>query len=100
MTAFVPTDIPSNINTLEKLVAWGALALERCNPSLKVLEVRGADPQRVAATTTFTADDGSYRMIARLSFEIAQNYAENPAKFWQNILEFDDVALPSAYKSN
>lgn len=102
MTALtIATDIPSNINTLEKLAAWVGLALERCNPSTKLLESPNSQPQRVAEAVLIRADDASHRMIIRLAIPISDAYAENSTvKFWQNALEIDTTALPTAYKVN
>lgn len=102
MTALViSTDIPSNINTLEKLAAWSALALVRCNPTLKVLESPEAEPQRVAQAVLIRADDASHRLIVRLALTINDDYGSNSTiKFWQNAQEFSNVALPTAYKAN
>ena len=102
MTALnIATDIPSNINTLEKLAAWVGLALERCNPSAKLLESPDSEPQRVAQAVLIRSDEGSHRMIIRLSLPINSGYAENSTvKFWQNATEIDTVALPTAYKAN
>ena len=102
MTALViSTDIPTNINTLEKLAAWVGLALERCNPSTKILESPNADPQRVAEAVLIRADDATHRMIIRVSIPINSGYAENSTvKFWQNALEINTTVLPTAYKAN
>jgi len=102
MTALnISTDIPNNINTLEKLAAWVGLALERCNPSAKLLESPDSEPQRVAQAVLIRADDATHRMIVRLSLPINSGYAENSTvKFWQNAMEIDTVALPTAYKAN
>ncbi len=102
MTALnITTDIPSNINTLEKLAAWVGLALEHCNPSAKLLESPDTEPQRVAQAVLIRADDASHRMIVRLSLPINSGYSENSTvKFWQNATEINTVALPTAYKAN
>lgn len=102
MTALViSTDIPTNINTLEKLAAWVGLALERCNPAAKILESPNGDPQRVAEAVLIKADDASHRMVIRVSIPINSNYAESSAvKFWQHALEIDTATLPTAYKAN
>lgn len=94
------TDIPTNINTLEKLAAWVGLALARCNPSLKILEDPNLPPQRAAEAVLLKADDNSYRLVIRLSLPIDAGYAENTAKFWTNTNELSNTALPTAYKSN
>ncbi|PSB27466.1 glucose-6-phosphate dehydrogenase [Chlorogloea sp. CCALA 695] len=102
MTALtISTDIPTNINTLEKLAAWVGLALERCNPSTKILESPNSEPQRVAEAVLIRADDATHRMIIRVSIPINDGYAENSlVKFWQNALEINSTALPTAYKAN
>lgn len=97
----VATDVPSQINTLEKLAAWVGLALQRCNPSTTVLEAQGLTPERVASAILFKADDNSTRIGIRLSLAVADGYAENPQKFWTNILELPQSAiLPTAFKTN
>ena len=102
MTALtISTDIPTNINTLEKLAAWVGLALERCNPTLKILESPDAEPQRVAQAVLIRADDATHRMIIRVAIPINDDYASNSTvKFWQNAQVLSDVALPTAYKAN
>ncbi|MBW4665373.1 MAG: hypothetical protein KME01_14425 [Chroococcus sp. CMT-3BRIN-NPC107] len=102
MTALnISTDIPTSINTLEKLAAWVGLALERCNPGKKILESPETEPQRVAQAVLIRADDASHRMVIRVSIPVNSGYAENSTvKFWQNALEIDTTALPTAYKAN
>lgn len=100
MTSFANTDIPSNINTLEKLAAWVGLALARCNPTLKILEDPDVRPQRAAEVVLIKADDNSFRMIVRLSLPVADDYATNKLAQWENTREFSNTALPTAFKSN
>lgn len=101
MTAFATTDIPSSINTLEKLATWAGLALQRCNPNTVVLEAQGLTPERVASCILFKADDNSTRIGIRLSLEVDAGYGENPAKFWTNVKELPQSALlPAAFKTN
>ncbi|MGL4640372.1 MAG: hypothetical protein ACRCVX_11690 [Shewanella sp.] len=101
MTALtISTDIPTNINTLEKLAAWLGLALARVNPTLKILESPDAEPQRVGQCALIKADDGSTRLIVRLSIPISEDYATNTVKFWQTAAELSNTALPTAFKSN
>lgn len=93
-------DIPSNCTTLERIVAWGCLALERCNPNKKIIEAPNQDPARVVEVQYFKADDGSYRMGVRLSLPVDANYAAMTNKFWERVLELDTTQLPAAYKTN
>lgn len=96
----IETDIPSDITTLEQLASWVALALNRCNPSRKVLENPDLSPQPVAYVGLIRADNNTNRLVVRLSLPIADNYPESGKKFWMNTLTFDDVELPLAFKSN
>lgn len=101
MTAIsISTDIPSNINTLEKLAAWVGLALSRCNPSLKILENPNSDSERAAQAVLIKADDGSFRLVLRLSIAVQDDYATSGNKFWINAQELSNTALPAAFKSN
>lgn len=101
MTAIaLTTDIPTNINTLEKLAAWVGLALARCNPSQRILEIPNSDAPRAAEATLIKADDGSHRLVVRLSIPIADNYSEVTQKFWFNATEVSNTALPAAFKTN
>ena len=95
------TDIPNNINTLERLAAWAILALARTNPTLKILETSSTEPERVAQSALIRADDDSLRLIARASLEIDPAYSEdNTIKFWMHVQELSNTALPDAFKQN
>ena len=101
MTAInIATDIPTNINTLEKLAAWVGLALARCNGNNTILEQKNSPAERVAAAVLIKADEGSNRLVVRLSIPIADAYPESTQKFWFNALPMSDTALPAAYKTN
>jgi len=76
------------------------LALARCNPTARLLEDPNAAPQRICETVMIRADDNSLRLVVRLSIPIADGYAENTAKFWNNANEISNTALPAAYKVN
>ena len=101
MTALtISSDIPTNINTLEKLGAWAGLALTRCNPSTKVLENPSASSQRVAETFFIKADDGSNRLVIRLSLPVTDDYASDTKKFWEKVNPLSETVLPAAFKVN
>lgn len=100
MTALtISSDIPSNINTLERLAAWVGLALRRVNPVASVLETPGAYAEPIAQTVLLKADDNTIRLIVRLSIPIAPEYAESTAKFWIHAQEMSNVPIPAAFKT-
>ncbi len=94
------TDLPLGINTIERLFVWAGLALVRTNPSGRILEIPGANPERVADFSFFVADDNSIRMAIRVSTPIDPSYAEGGDKFWNYALEISNTELPSDFKSD
>lgn len=96
----IATDIPTNINTLEKLAAWVGLALTRCNPGLKYLENPDQMAQRVAEVALIKADDNTFRQIVRLALPMDDAYATSTKKSWEDIKEISQVQLPSDFKVN
>ena len=102
MTLIDPTtDIPSEINTLERLAMWSCMALRRVNPTLSVIEIANQPAEKVAQTALVQADDDTIRFIGRVSIEIPSDYADdNTSKLWTKAKEFSNVQLPEAYKQN
>ena len=100
MTTFTRDDVPSNIDTLEKLQVWLGYALVRCNPTAKMLESPQDDPVRVCEVVTIRDDSGIYRAVVRVAVPLADNYAEAVTKIWESAVKIDDVPLPSAFKTN
>ncbi|MDJ0635357.1 MAG: hypothetical protein QNJ34_19350 [Xenococcaceae cyanobacterium MO_188.B29] len=102
MTAInITTDIPSNINTLERLAAWSIMALRRTNPTQKVLEVADTTPVNVAQAALIQAEDGSVRFFGRVSISVESDYAEdNVNKLWMKAEELSNTTLPEAFKTN
>ena len=97
----ITTDIPSQINTLERLAMWSIMALRRVNPTLAIIEVADSPSEKVAQTALVQADDGKIRFIGRLSLEVSPDYADdNTTKLWIKALEFSNTQLPAAYKTN
>jgi len=100
MTALtISSDIPTNINTLERLIVWGGLALRRVNPVASVLETPGAFAEPVAQTVLLKADDNTIRLVVRASIEIDPAYAESTLKFWMHARELSNTVLPAAFKT-
>ena len=102
MTLIDPSiDIPSQINTLERLAMWTMMALRRVNPTLSVIEIADSPAERVAQTALVQADDNSIRFIGRVSLELPADYADDSTtKLWTKPLEFSNVVLPEAYKQD
>lgn len=102
MTAFNPaTDLPSQINTLERLTAWALHALATANPKASVLEA--LDRTEFAAQVGIVkAADGTERLLGRVSIEMDPLYrTDNSKKLWMHAREIEGSAqLPPGFKSN
>ena len=97
----ITTDIPTSINTLERLATWAILALRRVNPTQQVLEIPGGNPERVIQAAIIQADDDTIRFFGRVSIAIESDYAEdNVNKLWMKSLELSNTVLPDAFKQD
>lgn len=97
----ITTDIPTSINTLERLATWAIMALRRTNPTQKVLEVADTSPVNVAQAALIQADDGSVRFFGRVSISVASDYAEDATvKLWMKSEELSNTALPAGFTTN
>ena len=95
----IATDIPSDINTLERLTMWSCMALRRVNPTLSIIEIANQPAEKAVQTALVQADDNTIRFIGRVSLEIPNDYAEdNTKKLWTKAKELSNTALPEAYK--
>ena len=94
------TDLPLSINTVERLFTWAGLALVRANPTGRVLEIPGANPEQVAQYSFFRADDNTLRLALRVSMPIAEEYAEGASKFWTYAQEISNTELPAGFKQD
>ncbi|MEH2071615.1 MAG: glucose-6-phosphate dehydrogenase [Nostoc sp.] len=101
MTAItLATQIPSQINTLEKLHAWSAMALNACNPTLTVIEGVGYTERAAQQGIYWVAADAKYRGIYRVSLQISDTYLSGGGKLWTYASELSNTAIPSAFTSN
>ena len=97
MTTLALNQIPTNINTLEKLVAWAAFATQKCNPTKTIVEQSNTDPINVASVSIFRADDQSLRALVRINLPLDSNYAESLDPMWTSALEISNTDIPASY---
>jgi hypothetical protein len=99
MTAFVVANLPSAINTVEKLNVWTAVVLRELNPNTPYLET---ELLRLQAVTNVQVPivDGSVRNISRLSLPLAAGYASGAAKLWTYATELSATALLTTHTTN
>lgn len=101
MTAInISSQVPSQIDLLERHLAWSALALDFLNPTLAVLET----PERAekcVQTSLFQAADNTYRLLVRATLEVDPTYVnDRTKKLWMFVKELNNVAIPTGFTSN
>jgi hypothetical protein len=99
MTAFSPSDIPTNINTLEKLALWLGSALASCNPNTMAIEAPNYST-RVCQVGTFLIEaDNKYRSIIRFSIPINSDFLIGVNNPWTYAEELSSNELNPLFKS-
>lgn len=99
-TINIATDIPSGINTLEKLVVWANLALAHINPQIDAIEGVGYTEKACQGGVFYVANDDKHRFMGRVSVVMTKDYLAGGTKLWQYANEFSTTALPATFKSN
>lgn len=99
MTALNPvTDIPSNIDTLEKLAVWVGNCLSAINLTTTALEAAGYS-QRVAQSGVFYVEvDSKHRSLIRLSIPMSPENLAGTNNVWTYALPLSDAEIPTSFK--
>lgn len=101
MTALnIATDIPSAIDTLEKLAAWSGLALANINPGITAIEGVGYTERVSQAGIFYVQADNKYRALIRHSIQISPDYLAGGAKMWTFAQAIGNTAIPAIFKAN
>lgn len=99
-TIVLANDVPSNIDTLERHLAWAGQALAFVNPSLGVLET-AERAEKVAQVAIFQAADNTYRMLIRACLPVSTEYmVDRTKKIWMHVDEVSNTAVPAGFKAN
>lgn len=96
----ISTSIPTNINTLERSLAWAGLLYSVVNPTLSVLETAN-NPQKVAQAQIFEAADNTYRLLVRATIPLDSAFiSDRSQKLWMFGQETSNTAIPAAFTVN
>lgn len=102
MTAFATANVPSNVNTLEELLAWAASALAEINPTQQIQSSLGQLEQAVTVQTFRFANQEANpeRLVIVAYLPLAQGW-RGSGKIWSTgISELSTTTLPAAYTNN
>lgn len=96
MTAFVPANLPGNVNTIEKLHFWTTLVLVRLYPNTTIVESVGGASRIVDSQPFYitASDTPVWRQISRTSLALDPAWVGN-GKPWQYIQDIGNTAIPA-----
>lgn len=98
MTSLDLNQIPSQIDTLERLAAYAGIALSTVNPTLAIVENAGENPEPVSQFFILRADDGTLRLILRQSIKLDPNFAtDDENALWLKALDLSNTELPAGF---
>lgn len=99
MTAFNKNQLPTTVDTLEKLIVWAGTAAYQLNKTATAVEGAGA-AQRVAQFGIFNVEsNNTNRVILRQSLELEQDFAINGKPIWEEVKELSQDALPTVFSA-
>jgi hypothetical protein len=101
MTAFAPANVPSSIDTLEKLAAWALSALAEINPSVTIQTTAGT-VEKAVQTQTFDFRNQATspeRLVVTAFLPLSAGWRSN-GKLFGRVTELSSTPLPAAYTSN
>lgn len=99
-TINLTSQVPTNIDLLERHLAWSALALDFLNPTIAVLETPDR-AEKCAQTSIFQAADNTYRLLIRATLPLNNSYVNDRSKkLWMFVEELNNVALPTGFTTN
>lgn len=95
MTAFnAATDLPSSVNSLERLKAWVDGAFYSLHKNTEYQESEGAALVPIVTMQDGKAANKTERVIVRSSLELEDNWREDPQPFWVNVRSISSAAIP------
>jgi hypothetical protein len=101
MTALnLATDIPSSVNTVEKLNVWSGLLLANIFPTLIAVEGASYQERAAQANPFYVPNDLKNRLIVRTSLVLSPDYLIGGAKTWTFVQELGTTAIPPVFRSN
>ena len=99
MTAFTTSQIPSSVDTLEKLAYWTGAALATINSNLSFVEAENSTVPSCFFSGTQQMPDGSLRGILRVSVPISSSALTGTAKPWTYVEALSNVTIPAGFTS-
>jgi len=94
------TQIPGNINSLEKLLMWGLLLANSLNPSVKV-KTDSATTEDAVLYSIFKGGDNEFYFSGRVIIQIPADYAtDSTVRFWEKARDIQNINIPTGWTQN
>lgn len=100
MTAFTPTDIPSSVNSLEKLHVWSATILNHLYPGTTIVEESGRAELQAQSSTFMISqfDPPEWHNISRVNIRVNRNW-QRQGKLWEHAADIGSMSIPTEFKA-
>lgn len=101
MSAFVPANLPSNVNTVERLLVWAAQALTTAANGATISAVQGNGPTPTVQVQLGTTADNVSRFVITAYVPVSLVDLNNPSqKTWMAAQDVTTTAINSVYTTN
>lgn len=101
MANLAVANIPSGINTYERLAVWVIQALQNVGNGMEVNVQRDAQAQPIASAQLVTTADGVYRWMVTAYLPCDQNAINSPTeKTWMSAMAISSATPHATFLSN
>lgn len=98
MPGFVPENMPTSVDTLEKVAAWSLGALYQLYKNEKYPESDGSPLVPFITAQDGLAADKKEHIIFRISLELSDDWRSKSSKFWQEIQPYPGgPSIPTSF---
>jgi hypothetical protein len=97
MTAFATANLPSSIDTLEKLIVWACAAYYQLHKNDRYQESDSAPLIPIITAQDGLAADRTERIIFRLSIQLLSTWREDTLPIFAQALAESNAAIPSSF---
>lgn len=100
MVAFVASDIPATVNTVEALNVWTAAILNNLHFQMEIQEAPGI-VEKVAVSQNFPINNNGvyeWRQVSRTSVKINSTF-QGAGKIWSHVVPLSNATIPTDFKS-
>lgn len=99
MTAFTSANLPSTVNSVEKLAAWSVGILYQLHKNSKYQESDESPLVPLVTAQDGLAADKTERVIFRISLPMQDEWRTTPGDFYALVNDISNAAIPPSFLS-